>query len=388
MLKTLDRYLIREIALPFAISLVVLTFLLMIPPILREAEAFIAKGVEWSIVLRAMSLLLPQALSLTIPMAVLLGILVGFGRLSADREFVAMQAGGISLLRLIQPVAFVALIGTAATAYETIVALPNANQKFREIAFGVVTERLESSVKPRVFFEDFPRRVIYVRDLPPGGGWRDVFVADMTRAGYTTVYFAREGRILIDRQKKIVQLRLLDGSSHTTIRGKPEAYEGGEFESFTITLDPKDVFRPPLEKGAPEMTFAELKAAIADASAKNQPTYPLRFMVQYKWSLPATCPILALIGLGLGASNRIDGRLASFVLGFGVILAYYVLLYGARAFAMGERLSPDWAPWIPNIVTAAAAVALVAWRVRSADRPVRFSLPAFWRWPAAAPAAQ
>ena len=388
MFKTLDRYLIREIALPFALALVVLTFLLMIPPILREAEAFIAKGVEWSIVVRAMGLLLPQALSLTIPMAVLLGILVGFGRLSADREFVAMQAGGISLLRLLRPVAFVAFIGTAATAYETIVALPNANQKFREIAFGVVTERLESSVKPRVFFEDFPQRVIYVRDLPPGGGWRDVFVADMTRAGHTTVYFAREGRILIDRQKKIVQLRLLDGSSHTTIRGKPEAYEGGEFESVTITLDPKDVFRPPLAKGAPEMTFAELREAIADATAKKQPTYPLRFMVQYKWSLPATCPILALIGLGLGASNRKDGKLASFVLGFGVILAYYMLLYGARAFAMGERLSPEWAPWIPNIVTAAAAVALMAWRVRSADRPVRFSLPAFWRRPAAVAAAR
>src|SRR4029453_1786073 len=124
MFKTLDRYLIREIALPFALALVVLTFLLMIPPILREAGGFMRKGVRWSIVVRAMALLLPQALSLTIPMAVLLGILVGFGRLSADREFVAMQAGGISLLRLLQPVGFVAILGTAATAYETIVALP------------------------------------------------------------------------------------------------------------------------------------------------------------------------------------------------------------------------------------------------------------------------
>src|SRR6187397_2509617 len=160
MLRILDRYLVREIAMPFALGLTVLTFILILPPILVAGEDFISKGVEWSIVVRAMGLLLPQALSLTIPMAVLLGILVGFGRLSADREFVAMQAGGISLLRLLRPVAFVAFIGTAATAYETIVALPNANQKFREIAFGVVTERLESSVKPRVFFEDFPQRVI------------------------------------------------------------------------------------------------------------------------------------------------------------------------------------------------------------------------------------
>src|SRR5262245_39659045 len=152
MLKIIDRYLIREIALPFVIALSVLTFMLMIPPILREAESFIAKGVEWLVVLRAMSLLMPQALSLTIPVAVLFGILVGFGRLSADREFVAMQAGGISLLRLMRPVALVAVLGTAATAYEIIVALPNSNQKFREIAVGVLTDRLENSMKPRVFF--------------------------------------------------------------------------------------------------------------------------------------------------------------------------------------------------------------------------------------------
>ena len=53
--------------------------------------------------------LLPQALSLTIPMALLLGILIGFGRLSADREFVAMQACGVSLFRLLRPVALLAV---------------------------------------------------------------------------------------------------------------------------------------------------------------------------------------------------------------------------------------------------------------------------------------
>jgi LPS export ABC transporter permease LptG/LPS export ABC transporter permease LptF len=379
MLKILDRYLIREIALPFAIALVVLTFVLMIPPILREAESFISKGVEWPVVVRAMGLLMPSALSLTIPVAVLFGILVGFGRLSADREFVAMQAGGVSLFRLLRPVALIALLGTAATAYETIVALPDSNQKFREIAVSVLTDRLENAVKPRVFFEDFPHRVIYVRNLPPEGGWRDVVLADMTRPGYTTVYFAREGRVLVDRARKLVQLQLIDYSSHTTIAGKPEVYEGAQSESITITLDPSDVFKPPLEKGAPEMTFAELNAAIAQAGKTGEPTYPYRFMIQYKWSLPATCPILALIGLGLGASNRKDGWIASIVLGFAVVLVYYVLLYGARAIAMGGRMSPEWAAWIPNLITAAAAMALIAWRVRSADRPIRFSLPAFWR---------
>ena len=85
--------------------------------------------------------------------------------------------------------------------------------------------------------------------------------------------------------------------------------------------------------------------------------------------------MLALIGLALGASNRKDGKLASFVLGIGVIFVYYVLLYGARAFGMSGRISPTWAPWIANIVLGAVGVALTVWRARAADRPLRFSVP-------------
>ena len=103
MFRILDRYLIREILLPFFLGLVVLTFLLQVPPFLQQSQAFIAKGVPLATVIHALYMLLPQALSITIPMAVLLGILVGFGRLAADREFVAMQACGVSLLRLLRP---------------------------------------------------------------------------------------------------------------------------------------------------------------------------------------------------------------------------------------------------------------------------------------------
>ena len=60
MLRILDRYLMREIALPFVMGLTVLTFILVLPPILVAGEEFISKGVEWSIVARAMATLLPR----------------------------------------------------------------------------------------------------------------------------------------------------------------------------------------------------------------------------------------------------------------------------------------------------------------------------------------
>jgi len=379
MFRILDRYLVREIVMPFFLGLAVLTFILEIPPILTQAEQFISRGVEWSIVFRVLGLLLPQALCLTIPMAVLLGILVGFGRLSADREFVAMQACGVSLMRLARPVLLVAGLGTIATAYETIVALPDANQSYREIVYVVMATRVESKVSPRVFFQDFPDKVIYVRELPPEGGWRDVFVADTARPNETTVYFARQGRIRLDEKKKLVQLELLNGTSHTTHTDKPDDYEEATFKSSIITLDSNQVFKLPPEKGAREMTYAELRENIAQAATRNDPAYEARFMIQQKTSLPMACPILALIGLALGANNRKDGKLGSFVIGIAVIFIYYVLLWGARATAMGGRFSPEWAPWIPNIVMGLGGLVIVAWRARVGDQPIRFSLSAPWR---------
>src|SRR5262245_21958093 len=179
-----------------------------------RAAVFIAQGIPWTTVAHLLFLLLPSALSNTIPMAVLLGILMAFGRLSGDREFVAMQACGVSVFRVLRPVAFVALAGLAATAYEIIVALPNANQTFREITLDLVGLTVEKNVKPRVFFTFFPNVVIYVRDVPQDGGWRDVFLADMRQAGTTLVYVAREGRVSIDRSAKAVQLQLKSVSRH------------------------------------------------------------------------------------------------------------------------------------------------------------------------------
>jgi len=385
MLRILDRYLVREIALPFALALTVLTFILVLPPILVSGEEFISKGVEWTVVARAMATLLPSALSLTIPMAVLLGILVGFGRLSADREFVAMQACGVSLLRLLRPVLLIAMLGTAATAYEIIVALPNANQAYREIVFVLLASRVEGNVKPRVFYEDFPNKVIYVRDLPAAGGWKDVFLADTSRPGETTVYFARDGRIRLDEAKRIVQLELREATSYTSTIDRPDEYVANAIGTTLISLDPETVFKRPPAKGAPEMTIAELRAEIAAAKARNDAGYGARFMLQQKFSLPMTCPILALIALALGASNRKDGKLASFAVGMGVIFVYYVLLWGARAAAMGGRFSPELAPWLPNIVMGVLALLMFAWRSRSADQPITFSVPAFWRRAAADP---
>jgi len=381
--RLLDRYLVRQILLPFCLVLVGLTFALEIPPILQTGERFIAKGVHWKIILDVLMTLLPQALGVTIPMALLLAILIGLGRLSADREIVALQACGVSVFRILRPLGIAAVAATAATAYVMIEWLPNANQQYREITFNIVASSAEGDVKPRVFFQQFPSRVVYVREIPPGSGWRDVFIADTSRADQTDVYFARQGRLIIDRQKQTVQLLLENGTRHTTDPQKPDDYTGTAFDHVTIDVKWEDVFpKTQIMKGDPEKTIAELRATAAENAKHGAPTAGQFFMIQQKFSLPAACLILAIIGVALGVTTRKEGMLGGFVFGIGVLFTYYVLLYAARGLALGGRMSPSLAPWLPNVVLGVAGIALVIWRAGAADQSIRITLPAWPRRPA------
>jgi LPS export ABC transporter permease LptF/LPS export ABC transporter permease LptG len=379
-LKILDRYLVRAILPPMLVALVGLTFVLMMPPILLNAERLIAKGVPWTIILRVLLTLVPQALGLTIPMALLYGILLGLGRLSADREFVALQACGVSVFRVFRPIALVAVLACGATAYNMIVALPDANQRFREITYNIVASGAETDIKPRVFFTSFPNRVLYVRDIQPETGWRDVFLADATDPSNTTVFVAKTGRMVIDRGKRTLELVLENGTQHTTTRDEPEKYVADAFESTVLTIDPESIFpRTQIVKGDNEKTIAELRETVDDNTRHHLPSNSQLYTIQQKFSLPVACLVLALIGVALGASNSKDGKLAGFALGTGVVFVYYIILYSARAGAFAGRLPAGLAPWLVNLVLGAVGAGLVIWRAGSADQPIRFSVPRVWR---------
>ena len=128
MLKTIDRYVIREVVPPFILALLIFTFILEIPPVMEQLEQLLAKGVPWPTVGRIILLLSPQALGLTIPMALLVGLLIGLGRMSTDREAVALLACGVSPYRLLRPVLLLAARRQRGHLYVMIAAIPDANQ--------------------------------------------------------------------------------------------------------------------------------------------------------------------------------------------------------------------------------------------------------------------
>lgn len=377
-LKLIDRYVVREIATPFLLTLLVLTFILEIPPLMQVAEKLIAKGVPTYDIFRIMVTLLPQALGITIPMALLIGLLIGLSRLSTDRETVALQACGISIYRLLKPIAFVGILAWGATSYIMIFALPNANQAFRQITYEIIASKAAQEIKPRVFFGDFPDRMLYVREISQADSeWHGVFMADLASSD-RAIYVANRGRMFLDREAGRVEMRLFDGVRHRLSKEDPDQYEMFGFDRMTLSLDPEAIFprSDGPNRGNPERTMAQLQAEVDLLREQGVSPHAPIMAMHRKFSIPVACLVFALIGLALGVTNRKGSKLGSFVLGVGVIFSYYVIMYIGEALAKGQLVSPHLAMWLPNLLLGLAGVTLLLRHAKSQDseRRVTFAL--------------
>ena len=379
MRTTLDRYVFKEILPPFFLGLLIFTFLLVLPPVMDHLENLLAKGVGWGTAVRILWTLLPQALGLTIPMAVLVGILVGLGRMSGDRESVAILACGVSPYRLLRPIGVLAVLASLATAYIMVVAIPNANQTFREITFTIVSQRVESEIQPRVFFQDFPGWVLYAKEEPDPGeaGWKKLMVARSGQSDETTLYFASRGRLVVDRENRTVDLVLTDGTIYRT--GKPGETDTTRFPSdLVLGLDPASVFpKLNLQPGLNEKTIAQLREDAAQKVKDGLSPHPEVISIQQKFSFPAACLVFGIIGLALGLTVAREGKLAAFVVGTLVIFAYYIVMFLSESLTKGHHLNMYLSRWMPNILLGIFGLVTLIWRARFIEGRLPFRIPGF-----------
>jgi LPS export ABC transporter permease LptG/LPS export ABC transporter permease LptF len=382
--KTIDRYVLREILPPLFLSLLIFTFILTLPPVMEQLESLVAKGVTFGVAARMLATLVPQALGLTIPMSLLVGVLIGLGRMSGDREAVALLACGVSPYRLLRPILALVLVAGAAHLYVMIAAIPDANQTFRELSYEIVSKRVENDVRPQVFFEDFPGWVLYARDIPQNrSGWKDVLVADTSKPEAVVLYMARQGRLVLDRVKRTVALVLHDGTRYSSSGPNGRQVETYRFSSdLIVKLDPESVFsRMALQRGLAELTIPELLTQAAAKRRAGLPPHQEIIYLEQKFSFPVACLVFGIIGLALGMTVAREGKVAAFVVGIAVIFCYYILLYLAEALAKGyygrlgaggTELVAHLTRWAPNLVLLPFGILALIWRARWAEGRIPF----------------
>ena len=185
MFRLLDRYLIREIVPYLLLGLLLLTAIIFAQEASRFSELLVVasrKGLPMETLGRVMSALVPGIFVFTLPISLLIGTLVGLGRLSGDSEIVALGASGASRLRILLPVAFLSLMVAAVMLYITFSVLPRSIHNLSDLKANqsLIFEGLNTEIKARVFEESIPQKVIYIEDIDRANNlWHNIFLVDM-----------------------------------------------------------------------------------------------------------------------------------------------------------------------------------------------------------------
>jgi len=369
--KILDRYILREITPPFLVGLLLVTFVLLMNQVLLLAELFIAKGVPALEAVRILGLLVPSVLVFAAPMAVLMGILGGLARLSADSEVVALQSLGIGSRRLLRPVLLFGLCGFLLVLPLALSVAPRANHAWVKAMTDSVLGRVRLKINPLEFNESLPNMVFFVQDIDRDGTWHNAFVYLSDDPAHPRLVLARAGRINLFPEKRRAILELSDGVLHSGSLAEPEKDSLTSFERLEEEIDVEGLFlSASSEKRVREKDIGELLrdvgaleagAAVPAGEAGRPEPREIRahwVEIHKKFALPFACLVFALLGLPLGIKTGRAGRTGGFSIGLGIILLYYVLLTAGEKMAMDGRVPPILGIWGPDILLAAAAVLL------------------------------
>jgi len=376
----LDRYVIKEVVPNVLIGLMVFTFVMLMNQILLLAETLITRGIEFTKMFLFIFYLLPAFTVLTIPMSLLLGVLLGLGRLNGDSELTVMRASGIGLQRIMLPILLIACVCWGISSYLIHVSVPWGNHSLNKMMFEVMTTNAASGLKPRTFYNQFRAMRLYVQDIPTGGEnvWNGVFIYDETQYDKPRLLLAEKGIVTNKAGSGDLELKLLNGSWHEVDPRNPEDYTSASFLENTFPLpSPFSTKNMKIPKTDRDQTVSELRKSVQEHKAKKLPYRYLEVEIHKKYAIPFACFIFSFLATGLGVGSKKGGRSSAYAISIGIILIYYIFLIGGERFGDAGTITPWLAAWSGNILMGIVGLILF---LQSNNNLVVKAYQAFQRW--------
>jgi LPS export ABC transporter permease LptF/LPS export ABC transporter permease LptG len=383
-MRILTRYILREVTAHSLIGVAIFTFVLFTRDLGRILELVVRASAPLPSVAEIFFFTVPLALTYTLPMSVLVGILLGLSRLAADSEITAMRASGMGIWSFLRVLSIFVLAAWFMALANGLYIAPRA-----QAALGHLEDRLKGSqvsfeVQPRVFYEGFPKIVLYVQDVKSAQGaavWKGVFMADLSDAANPKITLAKEGIVVSEGQDRL-HLHLIDGSSHVTDPQDPSHYQISTFQQTDMPLDLASSENKPDESlPAEELETSALWQRATRADSASARLYLIAF--HKRFALPTACLVLALVGIPLGLSSKKSGKSGGFVLTILLVFAYYTVSLIGVSLARQGNVPPWFGAWLADFVFLALAFFLL---FRAEKRPFELtSFRAFWKRDASGP---
>ena len=350
--KILFRYCCREVAAPFLFGLLIFTFILLSARILKLVEMVVNRGVSVLQILEIFLYVTPAFFEVTVPMAFLLALFWGLGRLTADREITAIKSCGVSLYQMAFPIGICTLAVLLGAFFLTLVVRPWSNTALKQTFYDVTKTRVTAGLKDKTFNDAFEGLVIYAEEIqPPGTILKGVMIADTRDAQRKNTIFAQNGLVIASENSRLLTLKLLDGTIHS-VDPTEKSYQTTRFSIYDVTLNLATAFpeaRKP-DRDPQDMSVKELLRTIQQKTAAHEETRLESVEWHRRLALPFATVTFGILALALSTQLFWSSRSHGFAASLGIILFYYLLLTVGEALGKKGMLPPVVALWLPNLV--------------------------------------
>ncbi len=369
-MRILTRYILKEVLSHGAIGVAVFTFVLFTRDLGRILDLVARNSAPLPSVAEIFFFTVPVALTYTLPVGVLVGVLLGLSRLAADSEITAMRASGVGIWSFLRIVSIFVVGAWLLALLNGVVIAPRAQAALERLQDRLKSSQVSFEVQSNVFYEGFPKLVLYVQDVhsrPEAAEWKGVFLANFTDPSAPTITLAKNG-ILVSENPQTLHLHLTNGTTHQTVPGQPDRYQISTFNETDIPIDlpPSDVQTQP--PPVAQMTTLELWRD----SKRSEPILRRWELIEFnrRFALATACIVLALVGIPLGLSSKKGGKSAGFVLTIVLVFAYYSISLIGISLAREVKVSPQAGVWLANTMFLLAGIFLI-WRAER--RPLELS---------------
>ncbi len=371
--------------------MIALTFILLMNELFRLIDLFVRKGLPVAVVGQILIYTLPLILSYTAPMAILVAIVMTFGRAAQDNEILALKTSGLPFVSIMRTPFMITAVFMLLLVFFNNYVLPESNHRVRNLMLDVTRKRPAVRLPEGIFTNDFPGYTIYI-------GKKD---ERHSRIYDVTIYNARDGMLVTApkgelksfEEENILRFTLYNGELHQLVDSV--TYQRTHFDKqiLNMKLDTELVRKERTYRGENELNIGgleekinehqqkvldlrndidrigkkaiknyvrgnianldraifeiERKVRTLDGTTRKLARYQVSFYK--KFSLAFACLVFVIIGAPLGYLFR-RGGIAGILAGVMLFSSYYILVIAGEEFADRRNFSAFWGMWLPNII--------------------------------------
>lgn len=356
-MKILRSYILKELLIPFILSLTVLTCIFLLGNLIKLTNLVINKGVPISSVGYVFILYIPVLLKYTLSLACLISVIIAFSRMSVDNEIMAMRASGIHVWNLLKPLCLIGIIMSLVSIIVNDRIIPYAyyEQQLRLKNLGL--ENPTALLEPGVFINSFDGQILFIHKIEENR-LTNVTIYQPQENGPTRTILARRGEFTRVPDQEAIKLKLMDGTTDEPDMHNPGNFYKLNFKSFFMTLDLSSKKHETIAKKPKAMSIRELLAKINELDMLLVDSARLHTEIWSKITSSFAPFFFIMLGFPIAVITHKREKSVNIVLAILCAAVYYLMGVGCESLAMKSIAPPELIMWAPNLAAAIAAIYL------------------------------